>query len=77
MAAQRFPEEYDGYVIAAPAINWDRFIPSELWPEIVMNQELGPPISPAKLNAFNGRGHRGLRCRGRRGRRRDQRPAQV
>ena len=24
------PEEYDGLVIAAPAINWDRFIPSEL-----------------------------------------------
>jgi pimeloyl-ACP methyl ester carboxylesterase len=53
MAAQRFPEEYDGYVIAAPAINWDRFIPAELWPQIVMNQELGAPIAPAKLNAFN------------------------
>lgn len=53
MAAQRFPEEYDGYVIAAPAINWDRFIPAELWPQIVMNQELGVPIAPAKLSAFN------------------------
>jgi pimeloyl-ACP methyl ester carboxylesterase len=51
MAVQRFPEEYDGLMIAAPAINWDRFITSELWPQIVMLQELGGPISAAKLNA--------------------------
>ena len=51
MAVQRFPEEYDGLVIAAPAINWDRFIPSELWPQIVMRQLLGGPITSAKLNA--------------------------
>ena len=51
MAAQRFPDEYDGLVIGAPAINWDRFIPSELWPQIVMNQLMGGPISAAKLNA--------------------------
>jgi pimeloyl-ACP methyl ester carboxylesterase len=49
MAAQRFPEEYDGLAIAAPAINWDRFIPSELWPQIVMNKTVGGPIPPAKL----------------------------
>src|SRR5262245_62534995 len=51
MAVQRFPEEYDGLVIAAPAINWERFIPSELWPQIVMREEVGGPISAAKLNA--------------------------
>jgi pimeloyl-ACP methyl ester carboxylesterase len=51
VAAQRFPEEYDGLVIGAPAINWDRFIPSELWPQIVMNQTAGRPISSEKLNA--------------------------
>ena len=51
MAAQRFPEEYDGLVIGAPAINWDRFIPSELWPHIVMNKTVGGPISAAKLTA--------------------------
>ena len=51
MAVQRFPEEYDGLVIAAPAINWERFISAELWPQIVMNQELGGPISGLKLNA--------------------------
>src|SRR6185436_6838454 len=49
MAAQRFPEEYDGLVIGAPAINWDRFIPSELWPQIVINKTAGAPISADKL----------------------------
>ncbi len=28
MEAQRFPDDYDGIVSAAPAINWDRFIPA-------------------------------------------------
>jgi pimeloyl-ACP methyl ester carboxylesterase len=51
MAVQRFPDQYDGLVIGAPAINWDRFIPSELWPQIVMNQTAGGPISAAKLAA--------------------------
>jgi pimeloyl-ACP methyl ester carboxylesterase len=51
MAAQRFPAEYDGLVVGAPAINWDRFIPAELWPQIVMNKTLGAPISAAKLTA--------------------------
>jgi hypothetical protein len=49
--AQRHPEEYDGLLTGAPAFNWDRFIPAELWGEVVMNQELGAPISPAKLTA--------------------------
>ena len=51
VAAQRFPEEYDGLVIGAPAINWDRFIPSELWPQIVINKTAGGPISSEKLTA--------------------------
>lgn len=51
MAVERFPEEYDGLVIAAPAIHWDRFIPAEIWPQIVMNQEVGAPIATSKLTA--------------------------
>jgi hypothetical protein len=51
MAVQRFPAEYDGLVIGAPAINWDRFLPAELWPQIVMNKIVGAPISAAKLSA--------------------------
>jgi len=49
MLAQRFPEGYDGILSAAPAINWDRFIPAELWPQVVMQQELGAPIAQCKL----------------------------
>jgi hypothetical protein len=51
MAAQRFPEEYDGLVIGAPAINWDQFVPATLWPAVVMNKTAGGPISADKLNA--------------------------
>lgn len=51
MLAQRYPEEYDGILAGAPAINWDRFIPAELWPQVVMQQELGGPIAECKLTA--------------------------
>ena len=51
--AQNFPKAYDGILAGAPAFNWDRFIPAELWPQIVMNQELGAPIAGAKLTAVS------------------------
>jgi hypothetical protein len=38
MEAQRYPSDYSGIVSGAPAINWTRFIPSEIWPELVMKQ---------------------------------------
>jgi hypothetical protein len=38
MEAQMFPADYNGIVSGSPAINWTRFIPSELWPELVMLQ---------------------------------------
>ncbi len=38
MEAQRYPADYDGIVSGAPAINWTKFIPAEIWPELVMNQ---------------------------------------
>jgi hypothetical protein len=49
--AQNFPKAYDGILAGAPAFNWDRFIPAELWPQIVMNEDLGAPIAGAKLTA--------------------------
>lgn len=49
-AAQTFPNEYDGYLIGAPAINWTRMIMAELYPHVVMQNELGNPIAPEKLN---------------------------
>jgi Tannase and feruloyl esterase len=50
MLAQRFPDGYDGILSGAPAINWDRFVPAELWPQVVMRQELGGPIAGCKLS---------------------------
>jgi hypothetical protein len=47
--AQRYPAAYDGILVGAPAINWDRFIPSLLWPQVVMDEELGGPIDDCKL----------------------------
>lgn len=49
--AQKYPNDYDGILAGANAFNWDRFIPSEQYGEIVMNQEVGAPIAAAKLNA--------------------------
>ncbi|WP_328544439.1 tannase/feruloyl esterase family alpha/beta hydrolase [Streptomyces europaeiscabiei] len=52
MEAQRHPEDYDGILSAAPAINWDRFIPSELWPQVVM-RESGHVVSSCTFEAVN------------------------
>jgi Tannase and feruloyl esterase len=38
MEAQRYPADYNGIVSGAPAINWTTFIPSEIWPELVMKE---------------------------------------
>jgi hypothetical protein len=48
---QRHPEDFDGVLAGAPAINWDRFLIADLWPQIVMQQDLGAPIAGAKLAA--------------------------
>jgi pimeloyl-ACP methyl ester carboxylesterase len=36
MEAQRYPDDYDGIISACPAINWHRFLPADLWPQVVM-----------------------------------------
>jgi hypothetical protein len=51
MEAQRFPQDYNGILAGAPAFHWDRFIPAELWPQVVINVGVRSPISQPKLNA--------------------------
>ena len=38
MEAQRYPGDYNGIVSGAPAINWPQFLPSALWPQLVMKE---------------------------------------
>ncbi len=39
--AQDYPDLYDGYLAAAPAINQEKFGLSELYPQLVMKKDLG------------------------------------
>jgi len=48
--AQRYPEDYDGIVSAAPAINWHRFLLADLWPQALM-LEAAHLIPKEKLDA--------------------------
>lgn len=50
---QRTPLAYDGVLSSAPAINWERFIAAELWPQIVYQEELGAPLPSCKFELAN------------------------
>jgi feruloyl esterase len=50
MEAQRYPQDYNGILSAAPAINWNRFHVQHLWGPVVMNAA-GNPVAPCKLAA--------------------------
>lgn len=51
MEAQKYPEDFDGILGVAPAINWGRFLPAEQWPQVVMTQENVFP-TPCEYSAF-------------------------
>jgi hypothetical protein len=38
MEAQRYPQDYDGIVSGAPAINWQKLHPQQLWGPVIMNE---------------------------------------
>ncbi|MFF4622664.1 tannase/feruloyl esterase family alpha/beta hydrolase [Nonomuraea jabiensis] len=52
MEAQRHPDDFDGILATAPAINWDEFEVATLWPQVVMNEQHTFPSS-CKFSAFN------------------------
>ncbi|MFG2906757.1 tannase/feruloyl esterase family alpha/beta hydrolase [Kitasatospora sp. NPDC048286] len=51
MEAQRFPDDFDGILAAAPGVNWDEFEVATLWPQVVMNNEKTYP-SACEFKAF-------------------------
>ncbi|MFE9252474.1 tannase/feruloyl esterase family alpha/beta hydrolase [Streptomyces sp. NPDC007088] len=51
MEAQRHPDDYDGILANAPAINWDEFEVATLWPQVVMNEEKTRPTD-CEFNLF-------------------------
>jgi feruloyl esterase len=50
MEAQRYPEDYDGIVSGAPAINWPKLHVQQLWGPMLMNTE-DNAVAPCKLAA--------------------------
>ncbi|MFD5862883.1 tannase/feruloyl esterase family alpha/beta hydrolase [Streptomyces chartreusis] len=51
MEAQRHPDDYDGILADAPAVNWDEFEIATLWPQVVMSNEKTYP-SQCEFKAF-------------------------
>ena len=51
--AQAHPQDFDGILVGAPAINWTRFITAELNPQVVMQRDLGTALSKPKLDAVS------------------------
>ena len=57
--AQRYPSDFDGILAGAPAINWQKYVPASLWPQLVMQQS-GDFLPPCKFSAFQSRGDQGV-----------------
>jgi pimeloyl-ACP methyl ester carboxylesterase len=49
--AQDYPQDFDGIIALFPAVNWTRFITSELYPQIVIQRDLaGRALSRKQLD---------------------------
>jgi hypothetical protein len=51
MQAQMFPDDFDGLLGGDPAIAFERLSTAQQWGQVAMNQVVGAPVSPAKLQA--------------------------
>ena len=51
LMAQLFPDDFDGVVVGAPTINFDRYMASTLYPLVAENIENHANVSNAKLDA--------------------------
>ncbi|KAH8766911.1 tannase and feruloyl esterase-domain-containing protein [Hyaloscypha sp. PMI_1271] len=49
VAAQKYPNDFDGILAGSPAINWAEYVVAEHWPQVVMN-EAGAFPSPCELD---------------------------
>ncbi|MDB5999140.1 MAG: Feruloyl esterase, partial [Rhizobacter sp.] len=53
--AQNHPTDYDGYLNGAPAFNWTKFITNELYPQVVVQRDLGGvSLTTAQQNLVGG-----------------------
>ena len=50
--AQDYPQDFQGILANAPAVNWDRFAVATEWAQVVFNEEHTRPTS-CELEAFN------------------------
>jgi feruloyl esterase len=51
---QNHPDDYNGYLVGAPAFNWTKFITAELYPQVVYQRDLaGVPLTAAQQAQVN------------------------
>lgn len=50
MEAQAYPDDFNGILVGAPALYWSRLGIGTLYAQLVMERDLGKPLSPDQLN---------------------------
>lgn len=50
MEAQRYPDDYNGILAGAPAVNWQKLHPQQMWGTVLMNA-LNNPVAGCKMLA--------------------------